>query len=742
MAFGKRFHTTYYSHNGDEYTLEIHCDGYGGSSTEVSLGSSGCVLNYEADGDLKYTEVVASNCTIPLIVENVTIQTFITELQETYQEKDVYVFLYNDNDATRPLWSGFILMDLAAAQDVSFPYQVSLKAVDGLSLLKDVDWVKPSTSEPYTVDETYAQSYQRITTWIQRILEKTGCALTTQGSNANYTYQTSVNWYNDKHAAATLANDPLFLTQCKMDCMYKVDDDGIYTVPSTYDVLVAICRSWGMRCVYWNHIFFFTQIEEYSTNESGTLANPDNLNTREYYYTGSHRLNQDYIGTKELSRYDLDFENAAAATGLMKLSGAQYNNYPIVKRVKTNYRIYEDVNAYQGFPLLKSTTPSTTYTGSTPCGVFWDMDDKLGWFAQFPVRYFVPNDGLFIQGIGFNARFVFSIRAKAYGAASWDKMLTETNGVLDWQSYVAPTTSSTGGMLERSINGTFGIAEDHIFFDSYNQANGLIPTDAAFTGKWEFEIYTFEYYNSSVSPAVGPQYPYHGGFRIGPFHINPRDYSANYSNVSAYSPAQQIPVNNTIININTNTYAGIFTPVTTTVIGGNVNNINGFTNTDNSYEIDINNLFWGDSSEIDIPSTLRVSNGSTWLYPDGTGDWGIGTVSGTKAFVELLCESIINNQSKSSLKLNCSTALSVNNKTESGYIKFLNPIARLKDLDNKLYVMLRGSLETASDQWQGEWFEFQSDTNTVTFVTNTVKGFQSGSTLGGGVVVTQNITLP
>ena len=260
MAFGKRFHSVYYSSNGDEYTLDIYCDGYGASSTELTLGSTGCVINYESDGDEKFTPVIASSMDIPLIVSNVTIQTFITELRESYQEKEVYAHLYNDNDATSPLWSGFILMDLSDSEDVSMPYEVKIKAVDGISLLKDVDFVVDGSTKPYSLSETYVASYERITTWIKRILEKTGSALTTQGASSNYTYQTSVNWYNDKHAAVGQTYDPLYLTQCKMDSLYQVDEDEEYTVPNTYEVLVSICKSWGMRCVYWNHTYHFVQL--------------------------------------------------------------------------------------------------------------------------------------------------------------------------------------------------------------------------------------------------------------------------------------------------------------------------------------------------------------------------------------------------------------------------------------------------------------------------------------------------
>ena len=734
MAFGKRFHSVYYSSNGDEYTLDIYCDGFGGSSTELTLGSTGCVINYESDGDKKFTPVIASSMEIPIIVSNATIQTFITELRESYQEKEVYAHLYNDNDATSPLWSGFVLMDLASSQDISMPYDVKIKAVDGISLLKDVDFVVDGSTIPYSLSETYAQSYERVITWIKRILEKTGSALTTQGASSNYTYQTSVNWYNDKHAAVGQTYDPLYLTQCKMDSLYKVNEDEEYTVPNTYDVLVAICKSWGMRCVYWNHIFFFTQIGEYDTNESGTLASPVNIDTRQYYYTGGLKLTQAYIGTIELSRYDLDFENGSGSSGLQKLAGSQYNHYPIIKKVETNYRIYEDVNTFSGFPLLKTTTPSTTYEGTSTLGSFWDMDDKLGWLAIFPVRYFVPQAGGAITLFGTQMRMVWSIRAKAAGG-SFTKMLTEINGVLSWQSYTAPTTSDDGGMIYNTIDALSGLSIDQVVFSSNNYTNGIIPTDAAFTGEWEFELYTWEYYNSGGTP----EYPFHGGLatflvNLGPYE-NPRTLGGNYNNISSYSPFQSIPINQGTATINSGVFAGTFTPVTTNVIGPSVNNITALTSASNSYVLNLDNLFWGDSSEIDIPSTLRVYNGSAWVYPDSSGDWGVGTVSGSKAFVELLCEEIISNQTKQSLRLVGSSALSSINKTESGYIKFLNPISRLKDLDDKHYIMVRGNYTTSTDQWSGEWFEFQYTSTTPSFTTNEIKGKNGGNISGGGTGV-------
>ena len=317
MAYGKKYEIDYKSMANEEFTLEFWVDGWTGSSTEINLGGSGPEIKYETNGQEKFTYILASSLEIPFIVEDTGMEDFITDLRDgTYEEKDVYVHLYNSSASGRPLWSGFILMDLAAKEDVSKPYEVKLTATDGLSLLKDRPFVRDTNTDtgaavefPYDVNDVYWNNYSSIRTWIKIILEKTGSALTTEGSAADYNYKTSVNWYNSVMPSTTQADDPLYWTQCKMNSLYERDEDGIYTPKSTYEVLESLCKSWGMRCVYWNHTFHFVQIAEYEANESGTTASPVNIPTRAYYANGSPKSNAAYIASKQFGRYDLQFEN-------------------------------------------------------------------------------------------------------------------------------------------------------------------------------------------------------------------------------------------------------------------------------------------------------------------------------------------------------------------------------------------------------------------------------------------------
>ena len=120
MALGKKYFIDYKSMANEDFTMEIWVEGSTVAATEINLGSSGPEIQYETSNQEKFSYILASSLDIPFMVENTGHADFIQDLRDgTLQEKDVYVHLYNDRDTTRPLWSGFLIMDLAAQEDGS-----------------------------------------------------------------------------------------------------------------------------------------------------------------------------------------------------------------------------------------------------------------------------------------------------------------------------------------------------------------------------------------------------------------------------------------------------------------------------------------------------------------------------------------------------------------------------------------------------------------------------------------------
>ena len=734
MALGKKYYIDYKSSANEDFTLEIWVEGSTVAATEINLGGSGPEIHYETSNQEKFTYILASSLDVPFMVENTGHADFIQDLRDgTLEEKDVYVHLYNDRDTARPLWSGFLIMDLAAQEDVSFPYEVKLTAVDGLSLLKDQPFVRDTNLEtgnpvvfPYYVNDVYWNNYTRITNWIEIILAKTGSAIATgMGLSTSYTYKTSVNWYNDQMPSTGQADDPLFWTQCKMNSLYTRDEQGRYTPQSFYDVLEGLCRSWGMRCVYWHHTFHFVQIAEYEANESGTPTVPVNIPTREYFYTGSRRLDQAHIGEQNFGQYDLQFENVTNTNnaGLQKLAGTQYDFYAPIKRVVGNFLIFEDSNQFQGFPELDQTTTTGDLIYSKSIATYTDADEMDGFYCQIPLIFTNIESTLILQSTAvpspLNMHLCFSIRAREAGTATWTKMLNESGTTLSWVSYTSPT--STNGVPDDMINKQIlyiptGTSQ-RILWDSANYTNGIIPTDAAFVGDWEFEFFTYTDGDTVLD------INYHGALvnSSGGSAMQRAGYSGTTFDYSDVFDAN-------------NNFTGIFAEVTAGGIGNNNITSEYTTNTSDSYTIEIKDLYWGDSSTIDVNSTLRVWNGSSFVKSPTTGTWGKGTISGTTGFTEILAQEIIKCQHISSQRMNVTSALSETDKLTSTKLKMVNPVGRLKDINSEKYVFLSGTYNTLRDEWNGVWFQFTYDTGLVVTTADPVGtgGPHSGPVLGGG----------
>ena len=734
MALGKKYFIDYKSMANEDFTMEIWVEGSTVAATEINLGSSGPEIKYETSNQEKFSYILASSLDIPFIVENTGHADFIQDLRDgTLEEKDVYVHLYNDRDTTRPLWSGFLIMDLAAQEDVSFPYEVKLTAVDGLSLLKDQPFVRDTNLDtgsavefPYDVNDVYWNNYTKITNWIKIILEKTGSALTTQGSNANYTYKTSVNWYNSTMPSTNQADDPLFWTQCKMNSLYDRDENGIYTPKSTYDVLEALCKNWGMRCVYWHHTFHFVQIAEYEASETGTPTSQDNINTREYFYTGTRRSDEATIGESNFGLYDLQFENVTNVNnaGLQKLAGTKYDFYAPIKKVIGNFRVLADENQFQGFPELDQTTNTGDLIYSKDISSYVDASNNDGWFCQILLNFSnitsKQSNSSLSQPKVLDMKMCFSIRARQAGTTPYTKMLTESGGTLTWSTYTAPTSTNNvpDDMINRYITYIPIGTSQRLVWESSGYTNGVIPTDSAFTGEWEFEFFT--YTNANLVSALNIDY--HGAlYNAG---------SQNFPQVRAGSSDTTFDYSD-VFDSN-NDFEGIFAQVAAGSIGNNAINTEYTSSTTDSYTLKVENLYWGDSPLVDNASALRVWNGSAFVKADPSGDWGKGTLSGTLNFNKLLATEIMKCQHSASQRMNVSSALSETDKLKSTKLKMVNPVGRLKDINSEKYVFLSGSYNTLRDEWSGVWFQFTYDSGiVVTTADESQTGPLSGPVLGG-----------
>ena len=154
-------------------------------------------------------------------------------------------------------------MDLSNDPDEAMPYNIQLKCIDGLASLKYYDFIPDTLDQTpeslYDIEDTYLDNslstWRTFTDLISICLGKTGYFTTTQGSPQAPSFTTAVNWYNGEHANTTI--DPLANTRAKPSIFYEIETQGNdvikYKAMNCYDVLVAICKAWGMRCFLWKN---------------------------------------------------------------------------------------------------------------------------------------------------------------------------------------------------------------------------------------------------------------------------------------------------------------------------------------------------------------------------------------------------------------------------------------------------------------------------------------------------------
>ena len=689
MAYGKKFYTSYKSFNGWDYYMEFFIKDYTGSATEITLGQGGPTISYDTDSEDRDNPILASQMEIPFVVTNGTENSFIDNLRDTYQEKDVYVYLYQSTSANEsPLWSGFILMDLGDKQDLWYPFEVKLKATDGLALLKDIDFCDSDATKPYSSTDMYFGP-DRFTDLISLILQKVGAGTTTEGSYNDPHFRTSVNWYNAEQTGTAQADDPLYLTKGKVNWTHESDDNGNYETMNSYDVLKEIMKTWHCRIVWWENIFWIVQIPEYNTAETGTNLNPDNIATRIYTLTATPNGDSAYLGGKYKTRYELEI-----GAGIEKLTGTTYQYYPRLKSVTAEYVTGGGSNYYAGFPSWNGTTLYDTFAQQI-------IVDAA---AADNLHLSIPLNISKAYGATLNCNWRFNVKAEATVGPA-ERWLKYDNGTFTWE-LLAPTTTPEYRPLGNATllpqYGTITPAQYVIFSET-------IPSDSAFTGAWKFSIIMDDSDWGGSGSSVYGYDPNIGYFSL---FDSPITWGIKWTNI----PGVTNPFEGQFLTLNSSSGVNI---------AGQ--NIIVETALSDSANHDFGEMQFGDSQDASDPGNLLVWDGSAFVQTAFTGEWGVGTLAGTDIFTTLMMEEYIKGQASNIQIINATLMVSESTKNNNdGTLtvpNYINPVGRIRESvlgDVNTYVFRRGKFNTLSDEWEYEGWSIKDESPTTTTTTTSV----------------------
>ncbi len=684
------------------------------------------------------------------MVKGVGTQSFIQLLRTTYQERQVYLHLYRATSSTystvKPLWSGYLIMDLGSGEDVSFPYEQNLTFVDGLSVLKEIDFVQfpegsppstPSDPNPIPFEDRTLGNYApenmywgpaRYTYWIKEILLKSGAATTSQGASLDYGFTTAVNWYNGVMTSTSQSSDPLYLTESQASMFHTKDENNFFKPENCYEVLKELMRHWGCRITYWKHEFWIVQIPEYIEDESGFIDNPDNINSRQYNKSGTYLGSQDHLGDTYYTRY----EQTIQSNQISKLVGTKYNYLPAIHRADATFLSLNSENHYGGFPFGSNATTKDIFQGrilnpsnadflwvSVPLNWEWDMTGTSlpnghtgGWWCSIKFNLYA------FQKVGNTTTTYYLQYDSSSGNYYW---IEEANWV--------PLGNTSPKYIIKSRNLTetdyIGFQEQIPFEDSSGNAISM-------TGQWDFYMSLEDYGTSSSTP--GSFYCRFSGYQQSNFYSyikrNPTlttPYLPTTSNVSGSGPqtlsgkvswtnslqdntlAQAIPNiqqnpsgYNTGSSYNMDIKYNFVSPLKgfLQVLTTSQNSTYGFTNntqitnSTNTESFSFGDLVWGDTVQSTARGMLGVYNGSDFVKTNPNGQWGRGTLSGTQTFTQILIDEFLTGQIKVLISPNMRLVVGEQNKDQTATAsgggtatrpRFVNPIGRLREFRTNAY---------------------------------------------------------
>ena len=748
MALAKQFYSSFKSYNGWDYYLEIWVEGYSGSASEISIGAGGPVITYGTDEQDRFSPILSSKLELPFMVTNTTQDAFIKNIREQFNEQDVYIHLYRESSSgyssVAPLWSGFVLMDLSASPDLYYPYPVTLTAVDGLSLLKEIDFSKSGTAGSYTDADMYS-SNGRFTFWLKEILLKSGASTTTEGSTQDYKFTTAINWFNSVMPTITQSTDPFFQTKCNTKMFFSKDADENFTVVNCYDVLKNLLKHWGARIIYWKHIYYIVQIQEYNTAESGTYANPDNIDTRTYTKTGAFDGSSDNLGDSYWTRYNLLIDDVTG--GIQKLTGSQFNYLPQLKRTQAKFIDYGNKNYFGGLPYDLTTGQTDVIYQDTISDVSVDGSMIL----------IIPLD--VTMNVAYSGTLAMSLTFRMYitdGATTYYLRYNPNNTPkYYWENATTANLNFKKTVWRSNLDNIVG-TQTKVGFNELIEFKDVSGSALTLTGDWD--IYTdidnwgansgsFKFIynvaglqNFSVLYAPSASTIYWTN-TLNPNYQTPLNPSVigQTNQPTAYNPNYSLnpTTSNSIVSytsqLNINPFEGKLLIVNASASGalyGSFVSVSPNPTTKDSEIVDFGDLIWGDTLLASSEGSLKVWNGSSFVKSNVVGTWGLGSTSGTNSFTEMLLSEYLYGQTKviesPSMRLVIGETNKNQNDGSGSRPNYVNPIGRLKGYSatgtTPYYIFKSGSFHLLKDEVDYQGYQIIRNTQTITKTDNIIIG--------------------
>jgi hypothetical protein len=315
----------YSEHFSNTYQVGIMDSSFSGTGTVIKL-ATGLVIEYESQSDERYSPIKGSKATIPIIVEDSTLETYLTNTLLRGEEERFIVYILKNGSL---FWVGYVLQDLCQVQDISYPTIYNIVATDGLARLKDLTFSSAESGATESVNEQ-----------IYKILQKTPLYnyLTTATDSL---YSNSINWYEANMPAVSSTTDPLAQTFINTKCLCNTNEKTGLKAISYYEALEEILLTFNARILLSGGIFRIVSVNLYE--KSNIL------------YERVYQKNGTYKSTSSPSWSEtIDQTTQWASSGQN-----QWQYYPAVREITRQVNIEKSKNLLD--PTLDITSTSRTF---------------------------------------------------------------------------------------------------------------------------------------------------------------------------------------------------------------------------------------------------------------------------------------------------------------------------------------------------------------------------------------------
>ena len=374
----------YYDLNNFEYDVYIIHNVVGADlSYDIHVDSEGAVISYEQDDDtIMAPGIVHSTCNITTIwptsldAQLETLSLFLLD------SEDGEFILRVDRDGSM-IWFGTIMTDQVKLSEQSDNKTLSIKATDGLSMLKHVPFSNGGT--PYTgnfviwtdlLDEVFQK-------WVLYDYWSSIVASGYVAYTADDVYNAQDVLYATLPPGSATHYNGLMRNRLNALAWYKTNNQDEYEFISTYDLVLSICNTYQLRLYCYGQAWYFIPV---NLSDQSIYGYARNLAGSSTATTISHSYDFQITNTDDIRQKGIEWEksytpqinevklNRDTNDGSVLISS--FNTITSVSKSITDLTIYgsDTEGTTSGFNIV-----GRVYIGNSSSGV--SLSDRCGRFA-------------------------------------------------------------------------------------------------------------------------------------------------------------------------------------------------------------------------------------------------------------------------------------------------------------------------------------------------------------------------